>query len=122
MSHRFLGSQQRQIDQSVCWFDATFGGGWTQQRFVESWREEASCASAPALGALCFADTTQARVASAQVRYGDKAQPYTVYCIDVSVGALSYQTFRRFKEFVWLDERLKAMFAEQPIPSLPPKS
>lgn len=63
-----------------------------------------------------------ATVGRAEVRYSDSNAVYTVYCIEITLGGAQFQTFRRYREFHALNQRMQQLFPEQPIPVLPPKA
>jgi hypothetical protein len=63
-----------------------------------------------------------ATVGRAEVRYSDSNAVYTVYCIEITLGGAPFQTFRRYREFHALNQRMQQLFPEQPIPVLPPKA
>lgn len=63
-----------------------------------------------------------ASVGRGEVRYSETNEAYTVYCVEITLGGQTFETFRRFREFASLHQRLLQQFPELPIPLLPPKS
>ena len=83
--------------------------------------ESAKRAAAQLAGDL-VAKRPSARVTEAEVCYGPTRQPYTVYVIQVALGAFNYAVRRRYSEFDALHKSLAVAFPEQLLPSLPPKT